>query len=63
MKSDRRHDLKTNALSRGIAELPEFGRRYGNKVLLVLIFILLAVFLVRYRANRPSKTGSPRAAA
>lgn len=52
MKSERRHDLKTNSLSRGIAELPEFGRRYGNRLLLVLIFILLAIVLVRYRAQQ-----------
>jgi hypothetical protein len=49
MKSERRHDLKTNALSRQIDELPDFGRRYGNKLLLALIVVLLIVFRVRYR--------------
>jgi hypothetical protein len=49
MKSERRHDLKTNALARQIDELPDFGRRHGNKLLLALIVVLLIIFLIRYR--------------
>ena len=49
MKAERRHELKSNSLSHGIENLPEFWRTHGNKLLLVLIAILLAIIVVRYR--------------
>ena len=48
MKAERRHDLKTNALARGIEGLPDYWRDYGNKVLLVIIVALLVFLGVRY---------------
>jgi hypothetical protein len=52
MKTERRHELKTNALARFVENSPKFAQRHGNKVLLVIILIFLAVFLVRYRLQQ-----------
>ena len=49
MKAERRQDLKTNSLARSIQNLPELWRLHGNKVFLVVIAILLAIIVVRYR--------------
>lgn len=48
MKSERRHDLQTNSLAKGIEGLPDYWREYGNKVLLVVIVALIAYLAVRY---------------
>ena len=48
MKSERRHDLKTNALARSLWGFPEYWHEYGNKALLALICMLLAFLGVRY---------------
>lgn len=47
MKSERRHELKTNSLVHGIEQLPEVGRNYGSRIALALVVALLAVVLVR----------------
>jgi len=52
MKSQRRHELKTNALARKMEELPDLWRQYANKILLGLIVIMLVIFLLRYRAQQ-----------
>src|SRR5687768_1914595 len=61
MKSERRHELKTNALARGLDHLPEFGRKYGNKLLLGVIFVLLVIILIQVR-GRAAKTAAVEAA-
>ena len=52
MKSQRRHELKTNALARKMEGLPDFWREYSNKILLGLILVMLVIFLVRYRTQQ-----------
>jgi hypothetical protein len=48
MKSERRHELKTNTLSQGLEGLPDYWREYGNKILLVVIVGLIVFMAVRY---------------
>ena len=57
MKAERRHELKTNTLAHGLEGLPEFGRRYGTKILLGIVAVLTIVVFVRYqaRASREAK--------
>lgn len=49
MKAERRHELKTNALARGLEGLPQYAQLYGNRALLVVIAILALILIVRYR--------------
>ncbi|MGH7214510.1 MAG: tetratricopeptide repeat protein [Tepidisphaeraceae bacterium] len=51
MKAERRHELKTNTLALGLEHFPELMRRYGGKVLLALVAIVLVFMLVRYRIS------------
>jgi hypothetical protein len=52
MKAERRHDLKTNALARGLDSAPEFARRYGGRILLaVVLLVLLVILLNNYRKS------------
>lgn len=51
MKAERRHELRTNALSQFLDQLPEIGRKYGGKILLGLIAISLVIVLLRHRSN------------
>ncbi len=55
MKAERRHELKTNALARGIENLPQLWRQHGNKLLLVLIGIMLIIIAVRYRMTESAQ--------
>lgn len=55
MKSQRRHDLKDNALARKIYEIPTFGAKYGLRILLGVILVLLLVILIRQRMNYASQ--------
>jgi tetratricopeptide (TPR) repeat protein len=48
MKAERRHELKTNALARGIEDFPEYWREYGSKILLVILVAAVVFLLVRY---------------
>jgi len=52
MKSERRHDLKTNALARGLEGLPNYWRDYGSRALLVVVVALVVFLLVRYWNDR-----------
>lgn len=52
MKAERRHELKTNTLAKGLEGLPEAGRRYGSRALLGLIAVLLVAVLVRFWVTR-----------
>lgn len=49
MKAQRRHELKTNELARGLEHAPEFFRRYGGKILAALIVLVLAIYLLYWR--------------
>lgn len=48
MKAERRHELKTNALARGLEGLPDYWREYGSRILLVVLVAAIAFLLVRY---------------
>ena len=48
MKAERRHELKTNALARGIEGFPNYWRDYGSRALLFVVVMLLVFLLVRY---------------
>jgi hypothetical protein len=48
MKAERRHDLKTNALARGLEGVPEYWREYGSRILLVVLVAAIVFLLVRY---------------
>jgi tetratricopeptide (TPR) repeat protein len=49
MKAERRHELKTNTLARGLEQLPEAGRQHGTKIMVALLLVLLALFFIRQR--------------
>jgi hypothetical protein len=49
MKAERRHELKTNTLARGIEHLPDAGRQHGTKIMVAILLALLAVFFIRQR--------------
>jgi tetratricopeptide (TPR) repeat protein len=51
MKSQRRHELKTNTLAQAMADFPNTGRRYVGPVLVAAIIAMLVVLLVRYRID------------
>ncbi len=52
MKAERRHELQTNALDHLILVAPDFFKRHGTKLLLVLTLIVLGiVFMQRRRAS------------
>lgn len=55
MKTERRHDLKTNALARRLESFPDYWREYGNKVLLVVIVFLIAYLAVRYYNDKKAR--------
>jgi predicted negative regulator of RcsB-dependent stress response len=48
MKAERRHELKTNALARGLEGFPYYWRTYGSQALLVVLIALIVFMLVRY---------------
>jgi tetratricopeptide (TPR) repeat protein len=48
MKAERRHDLKTNALARGVEGAPELWREYGSRILLVVLVAAIVFLLVKY---------------
>ena len=47
MKAERRHELKTNTLARGLEQLPEAGRQHGTKILVAVLGVLLLAFVIR----------------
>jgi predicted negative regulator of RcsB-dependent stress response len=55
MKSERRHELKTNALARRLEGFPDYWREYGNKVMLVIIVFLIAYLAVRYYNDKKTR--------
>src|SRR6516225_9870885 len=55
MKSERRHELKTNALARRLEGLPDYWREYGSRVMLFIIVFLIAYLAVRYYNEKKSR--------
>jgi type II secretory pathway pseudopilin PulG len=51
MKSERRHELKTNTLASGIGNLPVFWRLHGNKVLLGILAVLAIILFLRFQTR------------
>lgn len=51
MKAERRHELKQNTLARSLETLPDFGRRHGTKILLVVLVGLAVALLIRNRVT------------
>jgi hypothetical protein len=62
MKSERRHELKTNTLARGLEGFPDYWREYGNKVMLVIIVFLIAYLAVRYYNDKKAREAQDVAA-
>jgi predicted negative regulator of RcsB-dependent stress response len=55
MKAERRHDLKTNALARGIEEMPNHWRDYGSKLLLMALVAVTVFLVVRYWTDKKNR--------
>jgi hypothetical protein len=56
MKSERRHDLETNTLAKGIEKLPSVGREHGTRILLAVALVILSAVAVRYwLSNRAAR--------
>lgn len=52
MKSEHRHELKTNSLAEALANLPQTLKTHGNKILTVLAIVLLIIAGVRYKRSQ-----------
>jgi predicted negative regulator of RcsB-dependent stress response len=52
MKAKRRHDLEENDLSKAIVRLPTFFELHGNKIMIAIIVVCLAVFVFRWQWGR-----------
>ena len=55
MKAERRHDLKTNTLARGLEGVPNFWREHGNRLLLVVLVAAIVFLLVRYWNDKKAR--------
>lgn len=51
MKSERRHELKTNDMARGLERLPILARQYGGRILLGVILVVLVVVIILNRIH------------
>ncbi len=51
MKSDRRHELKSNALDSWISRVPRLAQEHGGKILAVVIVLILGVVFLRQRIS------------
>jgi hypothetical protein len=51
MKAERRHQLQDNELVKQLETLPEKLQRHASKIVLAITFVLLCVFIYRYRVN------------
>ena len=49
MKAERRHELQTNTLAQALAGAPAWWQKYGGRVLFLLVALVLAIVLIRYR--------------
>ncbi|GIW76957.1 MAG: hypothetical protein KatS3mg104_2020 [Phycisphaerae bacterium] len=52
MKSEHRHELKTNSLAEALANLPQTLKTHANKILTVLAVVLLIIAGVRYKRSQ-----------
>ena len=52
MKSEHRHELKTNDLSKALMTFPDYARVYGGRVAVGLVIVVLAVILITQRVSR-----------
>jgi tetratricopeptide (TPR) repeat protein len=56
MKAERRHELQTNELALWIRwRAPQLLEKYGTKILLGVVFLVLLIVLLRYRLNAPKQ--------
>jgi hypothetical protein len=54
MKAERRHELQTNSLALWLRwRFPQLLQQYGTRILLAVVFLALAIALIRYRINAP----------
>ncbi|MBC8108868.1 MAG: hypothetical protein H7Z14_19950 [Anaerolineae bacterium] len=51
MKAERRHQLQNNELAKQLETMPEKLQRHASKIVLAVTFVLLCVFVYRYRVN------------
>lgn len=52
MKSEQRHDLQTNDLSKALMTFPDYLREYGGRFALGLAIVILAIILINQRVSR-----------
>ena len=57
MKSEHRHELQTNDLSKALMTFPDYLREYGGRAALGLAIVVLAVVLIVQRRNHASVEG------
>jgi tetratricopeptide (TPR) repeat protein len=51
MKSEHRHELQTNDLSKALMTFPDYAREYGGRIALGLAIVVLAIVLIMQRLN------------
>lgn len=55
MKSEERHKLKSNELAQTLREIPDYFKKHGQKLLMVLVMVLVVfVGLIMYRNSQVS---------
>jgi hypothetical protein len=59
MKSEHRHELQTNDLSKALMTFPDYVREYGGRAALGLAIVILAIVLIMQRMNH-SRTEAVR---
>src|SRR4051794_2625127 len=53
MKSEHRHDLKTNDLAKSLLTAQDYVKVYGGRVLLGIAIAILIIVLIVQRSGRP----------
>jgi tetratricopeptide (TPR) repeat protein len=56
MKSEHRHDLKTNDLAKSLFTFQDYAREYGGRVILGLVIVILAIVLIVQRMGNSGAT-------
>jgi len=56
MKSEHRHDLKTNDLAKSLLTFQDYAREYGGRVILGLVIVILAIVLIMQRTGNSGAT-------
>ncbi|HEY7115544.1 MAG TPA: hypothetical protein VH475_03100 [Tepidisphaeraceae bacterium] len=52
MKSEHRHELKTNDLAKSLITFQDYAKEYGGRVALGLAIVILAIVLITQRISR-----------